>query len=51
MANEVIGLYSTGPGGGGGARRAVTNRVRTTSALVDRSLVRTEVVMLEAGAR
>ena len=51
MANEVIGLYSTGPGGGGGARRAVTNRVRTTSALVDRSLVRTEVVLLEAGAR
>jgi hypothetical protein len=46
IANEVIGLYSTGPGGGGGARRSVTGRVRTTSALVPRELVHTRVVML-----
>jgi hypothetical protein len=46
IANEVIGLYSTGPGGGGGARRAVTGRVRTTSALVPRDIVQTAVRML-----
>jgi hypothetical protein len=48
MANEVIGLYSTGPGGGGGARRTVTPRIRTSSTLVQRELVRVEVRVLEA---
>ena len=46
--NEVIGVYSTGPGGGGGARRAVTPRIRTSSALVPRDLVQVRVRVLEA---
>jgi hypothetical protein len=50
IANEVIGLYSTGPGGGGGARRTVTGRVRTMSALVPRDLVRVHVRMLPEDA-
>jgi hypothetical protein len=48
LANEVIGLYSSGPGGGGGARRAVSPRIRTSSALVPRDLVRTDVRLLTA---
>ena len=48
LANEVIGLYSSGPGGGGGARRAVTPRIRTSSALVPRDLVRTDIRVLQA---
>jgi hypothetical protein len=48
IANEVIGLYSSGPGGGGGARRAVTPRIRTSSALVPRDLIRVDVRMLVA---
>jgi hypothetical protein len=48
IANEVIGLYSTGPGGGGGARRTVSARIRTSSALVPRELVQVRVRMLEA---
>jgi hypothetical protein len=39
IANEVIGLYSAGPAGGGGVRRHVTRRVQTRSVLLERSLV------------
>ena len=46
IANEVIGLYSTGPAGGGGVRRSVVGRVRTMSALVDRSVVDIRVRIL-----
>ncbi len=46
IANEVIGLYSTGPGGGGGVRKSVVGRVRTMSALVERSLVDIRVRIL-----
>lgn len=46
IAAEVIGLYSTGPGGGGGVRRSVVGRVRTMSALVDRSVVDIRVRIL-----
>jgi hypothetical protein len=46
IAGEVIGLYSTGPAGGGGVRRSVVGRVRTMSALVDRDLVDIRVRIL-----
>jgi hypothetical protein len=46
IANEVIGLYSTGPAGGGGVRKSVVGRVRTMSALVDRSQVDIRVRIL-----
>lgn len=45
IANEVIGLYSTGPAGGGGVRRHVTPRVQTRSVLLDRSLVKPTVTL------
>jgi len=43
---EVIGLYSTGPAGGGGVRKSVVGRVRTMSALVERGIVDTRVRIL-----
>ena len=46
IAGEVIGLYSTGPAGGGGVRKSVVGRVRTMSALVERSVVDTRVRIL-----
>lgn len=46
VAAEVIGLYSTGPGGGGGVRKSVVSRVRTMSALVARDLVDIRVRIL-----
>lgn len=36
IAQEVISLYSAGPAGGGGVRKAVTSRVETGSVLVPR---------------
>ena len=51
IANEVIGLYSTGPAGGGGVRKSVVGRVRTMSALVDRSQVDIRVRILPGGRR
>ncbi|MCC6193783.1 MAG: DUF1446 domain-containing protein [Burkholderiales bacterium] len=50
IANEVIGLYSTGPAGGGGVRKAVTSRVRTCSVLVDRTAVATDILLFEGEA-
>ena len=51
IANEVIGLYSTGPAGGGGVRRSVTQRVSTASMLLDRTLVAPTVrLMTEASS-
>jgi len=47
VTNELIGLYSTGPAGGGGVRRSVVSRVRTCSALVERELVRVDIKILE----
>ncbi len=46
IANEVIGLYSTGPAGGGGVRRGVTPRVQTRSVLLDRNLVNPSVELV-----
>ncbi|MCO5091329.1 acyclic terpene utilization AtuA family protein [Bosea sp. (in: a-proteobacteria)] len=46
IANEVIGLYSTGPGGGGGVRKGVTGRVQTRSVLLGRDLVKPTVEIL-----
>ncbi len=46
IANEVIGLYSTGPAGGGGVRRGVTPRVQTRSVLLDRNLVKPSVQLV-----
>jgi hypothetical protein len=40
VTNELIGLYSAGPAGGGGVRRAVVSRVQTHSALIDPAIVR-----------
>jgi len=51
IANEVIGLYSTGPAGGGGVRRTVTPRVHTRSVLLDRSLVRPAARLVTEAAR
>lgn len=45
IANEVIGLYSTGPAGGGGVRRSVTSRVQTRSVLLDRRHVNPSVTL------
>jgi hypothetical protein len=49
VTNELIGLYSTGPGGGGGVRRSVVRRVQTHSALIDRSAVRVHIDHLTVG--
>jgi hypothetical protein len=51
IANEVIGLYSTGPAGGGGVRRSVTPRVQTRSALLDRTFVTPSVQLLTGAPR
>ncbi len=50
IAAEVIGLYSTGPAGGGGVRKAIVGRVRTMSALVDRDVVHLAVRILPEDA-
>jgi hypothetical protein len=47
IANEVIGLYSTGPAGGGGVRRGVTSRIQTRSVLLDRDIVRPTISLFE----
>lgn len=47
VTNELIGLYSTGPGGGGGVRRSVVRRVQTHSALIARSIVDVRTHFLE----
>ena len=46
VVNELIGLYSAGPAGGGGVRRSVVSRVSTCSALVPRDIVNVVVTML-----
>lgn len=46
VAQEVISLYNTGPAGGGGVRKAVTQRVQTGSALVPRSEVTLRVISI-----
>jgi hypothetical protein len=51
IANEVIGLYSTGPAGGGGVRRNVTKRVQTRSVLLDRGLVTPSIQVLTKAPR
>jgi hypothetical protein len=48
VTNELIGLYSTGPGGGGGVRRSVVGRVQTHSALVDPAMLRIRTQYLTA---
>ncbi len=50
IVQEVIGLYNTGPAGGGGVRKTVTGRVNTGSVLVDRDRVAVRVAFPYAGA-
>ena len=39
IAQEVVGLYTCGPAGGGGVRKSLTRRVATASVLVERDRV------------
>jgi hypothetical protein len=49
LVAEVTALYTAGPAGGGGVRHAVTHRVRTSSVLVDRAVVRERVQLVGSG--
>lgn len=46
MADEVLSLYCSGPAGGGGFRRHITEQIHTASILVPRERVKTEVRFL-----
>jgi Acyclic terpene utilisation family protein AtuA len=48
VGEEVEALYTNGPAGGGGVRRATTEQVGIVSCLVPRDLVATDVVLFEA---
>jgi Acyclic terpene utilisation family protein AtuA len=48
LADEVLSLYCSGPAGGAGVRQYVTPQVSTASILVDRSKVRSQVVLVDA---
>jgi hypothetical protein len=48
VADEVLSLYCSGPAGGAGVRQHVSSQIGTASILVDRSLVKPEITLLEA---
>ncbi len=45
---EVEALFTNGPAGGGGVRKATTEQVGIVSCLVPRDLVATDVALFEA---
>ena len=49
VGDEVEALYTNGPAGGGGTRKAVTEQIGIVSTLVDRARVRPRTTILEAG--
>lgn len=49
LIEEVEGLYTNGPAGGGGVRSRLERSIATSSALVDRDIVRPTVVFAEDG--
>jgi hypothetical protein len=49
IAGEVIGLYSTGPAGGGGVRKSISSRIQTRSVLLDRATVKPTIDVLTGG--
>ena len=48
LLDEVEALYCAGPAGGGGVRKRLTPRLRSTSCLIARDLVSPQISMLEA---
>ena len=50
VGEEVEALYTNGPAGGGGVRKAITEQVGIVSCLVPRESVRTEVRVYEASS-
>ncbi|HEY8245139.1 MAG: acyclic terpene utilization AtuA family protein [Vicinamibacteria bacterium] len=49
VGDEVEALYTNGPAGGGGTRKAVTEQIGIVSALLDRARVHPRTTILEAG--
>lgn len=47
IGNEVEALYTNGPGGGGGARKAIREIMAVGSSFISRDAVRTEITMKE----
>ncbi len=45
---EVEALYTNGPAGGGGVRKYVNEIIGIVSVLVDRNLIKPEVILLES---
>jgi len=50
VGDEVEALYTNGPAGGGGTRKAVTEQIGIVSTLIDRSRVKSQVTLHKGGA-
>ena len=50
VGDEVEALYTNGPAGGGGTRKAVTEQIGIVSTLIDRARVTSQVTLHKGGA-
>jgi hypothetical protein len=50
VGDEVEALYTNGPAGGGGTRKAVTEQIGIVSTLIDRARVASRVTLYREGA-
>jgi hypothetical protein len=50
VADEVLSLFCSGPAGGGGFRRHITDKVTTASILVDRDIPKPRITMIGEAA-